>query len=449
MSELAKVAREDPDAVDVLQVLSHLQRETGQVERAIQVHQALLARPDLTRAERAHALASLGADFRKAGFLDRAAQAFEEALAVDPNNIHALMGLRKVHEDQRHWREAYEVQTRLARLRKTNDGLVLGHLQAEIGVRTRSRPGPEAAETAFKAALALDRRVFPAHLGLADLSRATSPRGRRPMLEERSRPPRSAPTWPSTGSSAATPPRRARALRRCASGSSARMRATGGPGSPWPAICAAQGGTRGARPLLRAVESNPQALLVHLELWRRCGPLGALGRGAVAVLWPRRRGRLLRRPAPLHGLPLPRRRHALALPALPRVGHLRGGAGRAHGRGRTLATEPRRGGAARMRGNAPCSAGSATRRHPRARPRVRARSQRPGPHPGGQRVGGSRRPRARDPAATRGGPRPSARIAPPISVAGTRPGARGPRPPPRAERERRRRRRRARGGRDR
>ena len=170
VSELAKVAREDPDAIEVLQVLGNLLREAGQVERAIQVHQGLLARPDLTRAERAHGLAALGADFRKAGFLDRATRTFEEVLAVDAKNIHALIGLQKLQEDQRHWREAYEIQTRLSRLRKTDDSLVLGHLQAAMGQEAIQAGREEEAEKAFRTALSLDRRVFPAHLGLADLA---------------------------------------------------------------------------------------------------------------------------------------------------------------------------------------------------------------------------------------------------------------------------------------
>jgi lipopolysaccharide biosynthesis regulator YciM len=92
ISELSKVTREDPAAVDVVQVLSHLLREAGQVEKAIQLHQGLLARGDLTRAERAYVLAALGTDFRKAGFLDRADRAYAEALEVDPRNVQALAG---------------------------------------------------------------------------------------------------------------------------------------------------------------------------------------------------------------------------------------------------------------------------------------------------------------------------------------------------------------------
>ena len=55
--ELAKVLREHPGAVEVQQVLSHLHREVGHVEKAIELHRSLLARSDLTRAERAHNLA--------------------------------------------------------------------------------------------------------------------------------------------------------------------------------------------------------------------------------------------------------------------------------------------------------------------------------------------------------------------------------------------------------
>src|SRR5512139_3992250 len=182
--ELGKVLRDHPDAVEVQQVLSHLYREVGQVERAIEIHRGLLARHDLTRAERAYALASLGTDYRKAGFLDRAAQAYADALDVDPRNLHALAGQQKLHEEQRQWREAYEIQTRLARMRKSGDGLVLGFLQAEMGREALVAGRRDAAEEAFLTALSLDRRVFPAHLGLAELWLDRDPRRAAHLLED-------------------------------------------------------------------------------------------------------------------------------------------------------------------------------------------------------------------------------------------------------------------------
>jgi lipopolysaccharide assembly protein B len=279
ISELAKVAREDPEALEILQILGNLLREAGQVEKAIQVHQGLLARTDLTRAERAYALASLGADFRKAGFLDRATRTFEEVLEVDPKNIHALVGMQKLHEDQRQWKEAYTVQTRLSRLRKTEDSLVLGHLQAEMGREALQAGRIEIAEKAFRTALSLDRRVFPAHLGLADCQAAGDPRQAAAILEDAVQ---------------IAPERAYLAFDRLA-----RAYADSGEPSRFVSLCertirqdprdwrarlalARHLGREGRHEeafglLLRAVEANPQVLLPHLEMWRTLRAMGLDG----------------------------------------------------------------------------------------------------------------------------------------------------------------------------
>jgi lipopolysaccharide biosynthesis regulator YciM len=276
ISELSKVAREHKDALDVLQVLGSLQREVGQVERAIQVHQGLLASGDLTRAERAHALASLGTDFRKAGFLDRAGGAFAEVLALDPGNIHALVGMQKLHEEQRQWREAYALATRLARLRKTDDSLVPGYLQAEMGLEAAAAGNRQEAERAFRTALSLDRRVFPAHLGLADLNEAENPRLAAALLEEAIRvaPERAYLTFE----------RLARAYGACGEASRFADVCEGivrQDPRDWRARVAMARHLRAEqRPeesyglLLRALEANPQVLLVHLEMGRTLRALG-------------------------------------------------------------------------------------------------------------------------------------------------------------------------------
>lgn len=279
ISELTKVSREDPSALEVQLVLGNLLREMGQVERAIQVHGRLLERGDLTRAERVHALACMGLDFRKAGFLDRATQTFGEVLAQDPKNLHALVGMLKLHEEQRQWREAYDVQTRLSRLRKTDDSLVLGFLQAKLGEEALRAGQPEAAEKYFKTALSLDARVFPAQLGLADLAGAKDPARAVGLLESAIQ---------------AAPERAYLAFERLA----ASYAACGQP-SRFVALCegiiakdprewrarlalarhlSAEARHDEAFGLLRrAVEANPQVLVLHIEAWRTLRSLGAGG----------------------------------------------------------------------------------------------------------------------------------------------------------------------------
>jgi lipopolysaccharide assembly protein B len=279
ISELTKVTREEPGAVDVVQVLSHLLREAGQVEKAIQLHQGLLARGDLAKAERAYVLAALGTDFRKAGFLDRAAHSYAAALDVDPHNLQALAGQQKLHEEQRQWAEAYDIQARLSRLRKTDDSVVLGHLQAEIGHEALRHGRREAAEAAFQTALSLDRRVFPARLGLAELFAESDPRRAAAILED---------------AVAAVPERAylafeplARAFSR--SGEPSRFvtvceRIIQQDPRDWRARIALARHLRAASSpeeslglLLRAVEANPQVLLVHIEVWRSLSALGVVG----------------------------------------------------------------------------------------------------------------------------------------------------------------------------
>jgi lipopolysaccharide biosynthesis regulator YciM len=276
--ELAKVLRDHPGATEVQQVLSDLYREVGRVEQAIEIHRSLLARAGLTRAERAHALASLGTDYRKAGFLDRAGQAYADALDVDPRNLHALSGQQKLHEEQRQWREAYEVQTRISRLRKSQDGLVLGFLQAELGNEALRAGRREEAEQAFQTALSLDPRVFPARLALADIWLPHEPARAAAILE---------------GAIAASPERAYLAF-------AALQRAYAAAGEPsrfvstcerlvaqdprdWRARLAlarhlrtdgSPGEALGL--LLRALESDPHVLLVHLEVWRTLRELGRL-----------------------------------------------------------------------------------------------------------------------------------------------------------------------------
>lgn len=277
--ELGKVLRDHPDAVEVQQVLGHLYREVGKVERALEIHRGLLARQDLTRAERAHVLASLGTDYRKAGFLDRAAKAYAEALDVDARNLHALAGQQKLHEEQRQWREAYEVQTRLARARKSDDGLVLGFLQVEMGREALAGGRPDAARQAFLTALSLDRRVFPAHLALADLWLERDPRRAAGLLEDAvaAAPERAYLAFPALQAAyaAAGEPSRFAAL--C-------ERLVEQDPRDWRARLALARhlrehgrATEALGLLLRALEANPHVLLVHLEVWRTLRALGTLG----------------------------------------------------------------------------------------------------------------------------------------------------------------------------
>src|SRR5258706_540112 len=96
----------DTDALELQMILGNLYRAKGQVRRAINVHQALLQRPDLTKLEQAYVQLCLALDFRHGGFVDRPPEAFQEVVRLHPKNRDALVSLQQPFEEQHQWRHA-------------------------------------------------------------------------------------------------------------------------------------------------------------------------------------------------------------------------------------------------------------------------------------------------------------------------------------------------------
>jgi lipopolysaccharide biosynthesis regulator YciM len=131
-------------------ILGNLLRMKGQVGRAINIHQALLQHPDLTTLEHAYVLLCLGLDFRHGGFVDRAFEAFQDVVRLDPRNRYALANLQKLHEEQHQWADAARVRERILSL--DDDGgadgrRILGFLRNEVGRAQSDQQGAGASGT--------------------------------------------------------------------------------------------------------------------------------------------------------------------------------------------------------------------------------------------------------------------------------------------------------------
>jgi len=116
IDELTQATSTDTDALEIQMILGNLYRQKGQVGRAINVHQSLLQKPDLTKLEHAYVLLCLALDFRHAGFIDRALEAFQEVALLDPQNRYAYVNLQRLYEEQHQWPEALHVREQIARL---------------------------------------------------------------------------------------------------------------------------------------------------------------------------------------------------------------------------------------------------------------------------------------------------------------------------------------------
>jgi lipopolysaccharide biosynthesis regulator YciM len=172
VDELTQAAALEPDALELQMILGNLFREKGQVTRAINTHQALLQHQGLSPVEHAYILLCLGLDFRRGGFVDRAIEAFQEVLALDPVNRHALVNLQKLHQDQHQWEEAVAARRQISQIdgtaRPANLSIV-AFLQNEIGAAHVRRGSSAEGARAFQLAIEVDALAVPAYLNLGDL----------------------------------------------------------------------------------------------------------------------------------------------------------------------------------------------------------------------------------------------------------------------------------------
>jgi lipopolysaccharide biosynthesis regulator YciM len=173
IEEFQRAAALNVDGVEVAVILGNLYREKGQVGRAIQTHQQILQRPRLSRLEHGYVQLCLGLDYRRGGFVDRALEAFDEVLRLDPNNRDALLNLEKLHADQHQWHDAYAVRQRLASVTPPEEHprhqRILAFLENELGRDALKRMDYAEAARRFSAAIDRDPTVVPAYLNLGDV----------------------------------------------------------------------------------------------------------------------------------------------------------------------------------------------------------------------------------------------------------------------------------------
>ena len=120
------------DTIETHFALGTLYRRRGEVERAIRIHQNLLAREALAPEHREQALLALAQDYLRAGLLDRAEGLFQEVSEVSRLRASALGALRGVYERQHEWQQALDIYRKLARAKAAPPRLVAAHYLCEI-----------------------------------------------------------------------------------------------------------------------------------------------------------------------------------------------------------------------------------------------------------------------------------------------------------------------------
>ena len=126
-----KVLEVDSETVETHLALGNLFRRRGEVDRAIRIHQNLIARPALGQGERGEALLELGQDYMRAGLLDRAEGLFQELIRSAPFGARALQHLVDIYQQEKDWDRAAHAARQLEGLSGRPHGGVIAHFYCE------------------------------------------------------------------------------------------------------------------------------------------------------------------------------------------------------------------------------------------------------------------------------------------------------------------------------
>ena len=150
-----EAVQHDPQAADLHFALGNLFRRRGEYERAIRVHEHLLARADISREARERAQHALAQDFMKAGLFDRAEAAFQ-SLEGSAFATEARLALLSLYERSRNWHPAIEVARQLESAGQGSFSRRMAHHWCEIAQEADARGQHDAAEHALAQARQAD-----------------------------------------------------------------------------------------------------------------------------------------------------------------------------------------------------------------------------------------------------------------------------------------------------
>ncbi len=134
-----KLAEINRDTVETHLALGNLFRRRGEVDRAIRVHQHLIARPNLSQDEKTVALLELGEDYMRAGLLDRAETLFTDLVAMDALAPSALRHLIGIYQHERDWNKAIEHARRLEQASGESQASVIAQFHCELAEQARAQ----------------------------------------------------------------------------------------------------------------------------------------------------------------------------------------------------------------------------------------------------------------------------------------------------------------------
>lgn len=159
----------DDDTVETHLALGNVFRRRGEVDRAIRVHQNLIAQTQLTKQMRIEALLALGQDYMRAGVLDRAERLFLDVVETGQHSVTGLKNLLDIYQQEKDWDKALATAQQIKALSADDMSIEMAHYYCEQAIQAKSKGQFELARRLLRRALKIDKRCVRASIIQGDI----------------------------------------------------------------------------------------------------------------------------------------------------------------------------------------------------------------------------------------------------------------------------------------
>jgi len=163
----------DNETVETHLALGNLFRRRGEVDRAIRIHQNLIARPTLNREQRNQALLELGMDYMRSGLLDRAEGLFLELVESGSHLHQAYSQLLEVYQQEKDWDNAISMARKLESISQESYSPVVAQFHCEHADAAMKEANMRVVKDHIRRAMTFDSNCVRASLIEAEMHQKT------------------------------------------------------------------------------------------------------------------------------------------------------------------------------------------------------------------------------------------------------------------------------------
>ena len=160
------------ETLDAYFALGELLRTNGEIDKAVSIHQSIVARENINEQARIKALKELAIDYDRGGFIEEAIKSYKDLLVINKEDEDVVTSLCLIYEGIEEWDEAIKYRTLLSKITNRPEDMTISHIIVQKGFvfleKNEKNKAIECLDQAIHYAPSLSVKLFEISISVVD-----------------------------------------------------------------------------------------------------------------------------------------------------------------------------------------------------------------------------------------------------------------------------------------